>query len=269
MKTYILATLAVAIWTAIVEAKLEIVKVEAAHGQLGPERKTSDVYPLDEIVFRYQVTGAKTDASGKTDAEAVLRLVNPNGKQVLEKKTPLQHELTLGGGTFPAFAVLDVPPAEKAPAGEYTVTVQVRDKIASESASFERKFTIKPTSLQVVAPRFSRDAEGKTPAPAGGVVGETIHFKLRLIGFDKSKKKVQAALSVRILDENGKEVQEKPKVIRVEQNVPEEAARASQVNFNGVIYLNRSGNFTIKFEAKDVVGDATATFEIPWKVMAP
>jgi hypothetical protein len=250
-------------------AKLEIVKVEASYGMLGPERKSLEVYPLDELYFRYQVTGVKVDSDGKPDVEVTMRLVNPFGKTVFEEKPTMRKELSLGGNTFPAFATLKVPTAQKAPVGEYTFSVQVRDKLSSETASWERKLTVKPVSFQIVDQRFWRDAEAKIPASAGGMVGESVHFKLRVIGFDKSKKKVQTRLTVQILDEAGKETLEKPHVIKAEVNDAEEAAKASQVNFNHVLHLNRTGNFTLRLTAQDLVGDQKSVFETPLKVVAP
>lgn len=250
-------------------AKLEVAKVEAVHGMLGPERKSADIYPLDEVFFRYQVTGAKTDAEGKTDVEATMKLVNPNGKKVHEEKATVQRVLSLGGGAYTAYAVLTVPAPEKAPPGEYTLSVEIRDRIGMESARFDRKFRIKAPEFQIIVPRFSHDPDGKVPAAVGGMVGETIHFKLRVIGFDKSKKRVQATLTVRVVGEDGKEVTDKPRLIKAELNSPEEAAKATQVNFNGLLYLNRPGNFTLRLSVHDDIADKTTTFEAPLKVTAP
>jgi hypothetical protein len=250
-------------------AKMEIINIMAAQGPLGPERKTSEVYPLDEVYFRYQVTGVKVDAEGKVDVETTMRLVNPNGKMVVEEKPPVERQLSLGGNTYTSGARLVVPAAEKAPPGEYTMTVQVRDKLGMETASFERKFTIKATTFQIIVPRFYHDADSKIPAPVGGLVGETLHFKLRAIGFDKSKKKVQMALTVHVIGEDGKEVVEKPRVIRAEQNNPEEAAKSTQVNFSGLLHLNRAGNFTLRLTVQDVISDKSTSWETPLKVGAP
>jgi len=250
-------------------AKLEIVKVEASYGILGPERKSLEVYPLDELFFRYQVAGVKVDADGKPDVEVIMRLVNPNGKTVFEEKPTVRKELSLGGNTFPAFAMLKVPSAQKAPVGEYTFSVQVRDKLTSETASWERKLTVKPVSFQIVDQRFWHDADAKIPASVGGLVGESVYFKLRVIGFDKSKKKVQTTLTVQILDEAGKPTLEKPHVIKAEVNDADEAVKASQVNFNHVLHLNRAGNFTLRLTAQDVVGEQKSVFETPLKVTAP
>jgi hypothetical protein len=265
----ILTILVLAVSTAPASAKLEITNIVATQGPLGPERKTTEVYPLDEVFFRYQVTGVKVDAEGKADVETIMRLVNPNGRMVLEEKPVVERQLSLGGNTYTAGARLTVPPAEKAPPGEYTLTVQVRDKLGMETASFERKFTIKATTFQIIVPRFFHDADSKIPAPAGGLVGQTLHFKLRAIGFDKSKKKVQMALTVHVIGEDGKEVVEKPRVIRAEQNNPEEAAKSTQVNFSGLLHLNRAGNFTLRLTVQDVIGDKSTSWETPLKVSAP
>ena len=129
------------------------------------------MYPLDEVYFRYQVTGVKVDAEGKVDVETTMRLVNPNGKMVVEEKPPVERQLSLGGNTYTSGARLVVPAAEKAPPGEYSMSVQVRDKLGMETASFERKFTIKATTFQIIVPRFYHDADSKIPAPVGGLIG--------------------------------------------------------------------------------------------------
>ena len=264
---HLIAGVVVLIFSSTSWAKLEITKVESAHGMLGPERKTLDFCPLDELFFRYQVSGVKTDADGKTDVEVTMTLANPNGKVVVDQKTPVRRQLSLGANSYPAFAVLAVP--EKAPPGEYTFVVKVTDRLASETASFEKKLTCKSTTYQIIVPRFSRDDDGKIPAPAGGILGESIHFKLRVVGFDKSKKKVQTTLTMTILNEVGKATTEKPQIIKAELNNPDEAAKATQVNFNGIIYLNRTGNFTVKFSVEDTIAKQTTTYETPLKVTAP
>jgi hypothetical protein len=80
---------------------------------------------------------------------------------------------------------------------------------------------------------------------------------------------VQTALTVHILGEDGKEVVEKPRIIKAEVTSPEDAARSSQVNYNGQIHLNRPGNFTLRLAVHDAVADKSATFETPLKVTAP
>jgi hypothetical protein len=269
MKLHVVSLLALFVFTGPVLAKLEIVKIEAAFGVFGPERKTLDIYPLDELLFRYQVAGVKTDSDGKIDVETAIKLVNPKGKTVFEEKPVIRRELPFGGNTYPNFSVLKVPPADKAPPGEYTFTVEVRDRLSKETASFERKLTLKPVSFQILVPRFWRDADGKIPASVGGIIGESLHVRFKLIGFDKSQKKAQTMVTVQILGEDGKEVVDKPHVIKAALNNTEELAKANHVNFSQVLYLNRAGSFTLRLSAEDVLGKQTAVFETPLKVTAP
>ncbi|MCE9534532.1 MAG: hypothetical protein K8T89_25930 [Planctomycetes bacterium] len=266
MKNFIVCLIAL-LGTAPVWGKLEITKMEGAQGPLGPVRETLDFYPLDEILFRYQVAGAKTDADGKTDVEVEMKLTSPTGKKVFDTKNTAKRLLSLGANTYPAFVIMNVP--ENAPPGEYTLSLNLTDRIGKETATIERKLTCKPISFQIVAIRFWRDPDGKIPAPAGGMVGESVHFKLRVIGFDKSKKKVQTTLSITVLDDKGKPVHEKPQIIKAELNNPDDAVKATQVNYNGLLYLNRAGNFTLVLAVDDVLGDKKVKFETPLKVLAP
>jgi hypothetical protein len=269
MKATLASLLVCFVVAAPASAKLEIVNVEAAHGYLGPERKVLEIYPQDELLVRYRVTGVQVDAAGKTDVESETKLINPRGKTVFETKPTIREELSLGGNTFPSFTVLDVPPPDKAPPGEYTLIVQVRDRISKETASFERKLTVKPVSFQIVIPRFFRDADAKVPTNVGGLVGESLHFKLRVIGFDKSKKKAHVTLKVQVLDSDGKDVTEKPYVIDAKVDNSEEVARISFLKFHHPTYLNRPGNFILRLTAEDMFGNQKSVFETPLKVIAP
>ena len=51
-------------------AGVKIERVQAAHGRLGPERKTPDVYPQEEVLFRYLLTGLEAGPDGLEVLEA-------------------------------------------------------------------------------------------------------------------------------------------------------------------------------------------------------
>ena len=118
-------------------AKLEIKDVQPSQGLLGPARESDDVYPLDEYFVRYQVTGIKSDKDGKADLEVRAKLVGPDGKVIFDRKSPaVERPLSLGGDSLRTFGSFTIP--ERAPLGDYKLTVTVRDRTASESASFEQ-----------------------------------------------------------------------------------------------------------------------------------
>src|SRR2546425_5628641 len=70
------------------QAKLGIESIQATYGPLGPERKTLDIYPFDELFFRFTVTGAKPDAEGKVDASVVMQVLDGTGKVRGENQIP-------------------------------------------------------------------------------------------------------------------------------------------------------------------------------------
>lgn len=247
-------------------AKLEISNVQPAQGMIGPARASDDVYPLDEYVVRFQLSGVKPTPDGKTDCELAIRLVNQAGKAVVDTKAPLQRVLSFGGDSLPTFAVITFP--TNAPAGDYKLTVTVRDRVASDSASFERKLTCKTQEFGILAVRFFHDPEGKLAAGTTGVSGESLYYRFKVVGYDKSKK-VSLTMRAEILDANGKSIDAKPLIADAETTDPEKLATLIQANFNGTLALHRVGDFKFKITVEDKVAKKTTTFETPVKVLAP
>jgi hypothetical protein len=252
--------------TAPALAKLELKNVQPAHGFVGPARSNDDVYALDEYFLRYQVVGLKPDADGKSDLEVSVLLVDPNGKKVVDTRGNVQRPLSLGGDTLQTFGRVSFP--DKAPIGKYKLTITVKDKQTNESATIERTLDCKPVSYRILTPRFTHDAEGNVPAGASGLAGETLYFKLRVIGFDKSTKKVAMVMRVEVQTPEGKPVS-KPIMVRGEITDPDKVATSSQANFNGTLILNQPGDFKLVITVEDVPGKQKTTFETPLKVTAP
>ena len=126
-------------------------------------------------------------------------------------------------------------------------------------------WTCKPTAFGILAPRFSRDADGKVPAACGGTVGEALHFKLKVVGFDKSSGAVKTKMTAEVLDADDKVVG-KPLVSEGNLKDPAEAAKAQQANFAGTMLLNRSGDFRLRITVEDAVGKQKTTLVVPLKV---
>jgi hypothetical protein len=249
-------------------AKLEIKNVQPAHGLLGPARESDDVYPLDEYFVRYQVAGIQPDKEGRADLEVHAKLLGPDGKPVFERVTPpAPRPLSLGGDTLQTFGSFTFP--EKAPLGEYKLIVTVKDLTSKESTSFERKITCKATTFQILMPRFSRDTEGKMPAGTVGLAGETLHYALRVVGYDKSSKQVALLMRATVLDADGKDIGAKPAEVHGDINDPVKAIESRYAAFDGVLALHRAGEFKLRITVEDTIGKRTATFETPLKVLSP
>lgn len=247
-------------------ADLALRNIQAAYGALGPERKSVDYFPHDEVFFRYTITGLQTDRQGDIDVLIESRIVDENGKVIPGSRDPVKGKLHLAAGTFSGSS--RVPLGSQFAPGEYTLIVMVTDNLASESVQFSRKFRVKPAEFAIVAPRFSY-GDTATPAPAGGMIGQLLRIRLKVIGFEKTANKLETELEMQILDADGKELLETPKRATLSSTDPAEIRNATHLNFTELIGLNRAGTFTLRLTATDKIGNHTTTLELPLKVSQP
>jgi hypothetical protein len=267
MRRVLLAAALLALAASPASAKLEVEKVEACHGRLGPVRKSLDFYPFDEVWFRFAVTGARADDEGKVDVEVTWKLLDDRGKEVLAKKLPAKGPLTFGTDSFPAYVSFSL--TEPAPAGEYLLKVSVKDNLSSDETAFEKKLTLKATEYAVVSPQFFHDAGYTVPAPAGGVVGEQLHFRLLVIGFDRAGGKIDNELTVQVLDKSGKELTPKPLRMTAQKDDEKVVKELPALDFGGWVVLTKAGEFTLRVTVTDNHTKKSATWEAPLKVTAP
>jgi hypothetical protein len=267
MTRILLSAMALLFLAAFAQAKLEIQNVQAVYGPVGPERDSLDVYPADEIFFRFTVGGVKADAEGRAEVNIAMKLTNADGDLLLAQENPLRVPLSLGGDSFPSNTRIAL--GDQTAPGEYTLTVTVVDKLSQEKVSFQRKIVCKPVTFALVAAEFFYDMDGKMPAPAGGVVGQVIHFRSRVIGFDKSNDKIDTTMTAEIIDPQGKNVLPKPIVGEIKQDDPDVVRKVNFVTFRSQLLLNRPGNFTFRIKVVDNNSQKTAAFEAPIRVTTP
>jgi hypothetical protein len=249
------------------QAKLEVENIQCAYGPLLPERKALEFYPHDFIFFRYLVTGAKVDERGQVDAEAVCRLTDKNGKEVAKNTVPFKGPLSLGGTSFAgvAYVVLN----EQLLNDLYTLTVTVTDNLGSEKVTFSREVRIRPTDFAIIQPRFSYDADGKAHAPVGGLVNQTLFFRLGILGFDRSQGRVDLLSSVQVLDEKGRELLPKPLETVIKSDDAKQVKATNVAQFNGSLHLHRPGEFTLRVTVTDRLAQKTTKLELPLRVTMP
>ncbi len=268
MRRALLATAVLVLAASPAFAKLEVEKIEACYGQLGPARKSLDIYPYDEIGFRFTVTGARADDEGRADVEVGYKVLDDKGKEVQSKAgASLKGPLTFGTDSFPAFVALRL--AEPIVAGEYALRVTVKDKVSSDETGFERKLHLKATEFAIVSQQFFHDAASTVPAPAGGVVGQQLHFRLLVVGFDRSAGKLDEELVVRVFDKDKKELTPKPLRMAAQKDDEKLAKELPAIDFSGWVVLTKAGEFTLQISVTDNNSKRTATWEAPLKVTAP
>ena len=251
----------------LVHAKLELRDVAASHGQLGPVRESREYVRGDDVYVRFTVAGFQRDEDGRTNAEMNLVVTDKKGKILGKKAIPFQRVIALGGDSFPAEATVAVD--ENFAPGEYAVTVVFKDLLADESAEFKYEFKCKSAEFTVASVRFYQDAQGRAPAPVGGVVGQSLFIKSRIVGFDKSQGEIDLQIDMEPLDAQGKPLVPKPIRVVFHNENPKEVAQFSSINFSGELALNRAGDFRLRITARDLKKKTTATFETPMRVVAP
>jgi len=249
------------------QAKLEIKEIKAVQGMYGPERKSLDVLPGDEVFFRFTIAGVRTDEDGKVSCVLTVQLADGKGKELFSQKSPIQGVLALGGASMLSSALVNF--GDSVPAGDYKLTVTVEDSIGKEKESFERTLTCRAPEFAIVAPRFFHDKDHKAAAPVGGRAGQILFFQLKSIGFDRSQGKIDNQMKVEVLDEQGKNVLPKPILVEFSTDDAEKAKAVTSLTFSGDIALNRAGEFTLRITLTDRMSKKTAKLEAPLKVVAP
>src|SRR5262245_14526344 len=268
MNRYCHAVATVVLFAMPAWAKLEIVNIRATHGPLGPERKEQqklEVYPGEELFFKYSATGAGTDEGGNVSGAFEVKVLDGSGNVQINQKSAFKGVIALGGGTFPG--VTPVTFGLNAPAGKYKVVVSVTDALREETASFEREVTVKPKAFAAINPRFFHDADHKVAAPAGGHANQVLFFRMNLVGFDVSQMKIKTKMTIQVLDKNGRDMMPQPIAAAVANDKAEEVAKITSLTFNGSIALNRPGDFTLRYTFTDEIANKEVKFETPLKVL--
>ncbi|HXM16910.1 MAG TPA: hypothetical protein VN933_16815 [Candidatus Eremiobacteraceae bacterium] len=245
-------------------AGVQIENIQAAYARFGPVRKTLTVASQDQIFFYFDVAGVQTDDRGSIDVVIRLELTDPSGKKVLEKDIPTKGKVALGGGRVPDPASVSFGGSPAA--GRYTLTVTAIDTISGDKASFRRTLNCQPGGFNIVAPQFFYDAEGKIPAPLGGLAGQTLYVRLKAVGLDPGAARIEAAMTLQVLGSDGKEMMPKPIVAVFRENDPAKISRVRSVNFDASLTLTRADDFTLRVVVEDRVGKRTAAFEAPLDV---
>jgi hypothetical protein len=257
----------VLLWGTTVQAKLEFTKIQAAYGEVGPERPSLAYFPGEEILFRYLLTGVMANEKDEVDVAISIQVTDANGAILLDKTTPTKAVAALGGGCLPGSARATLGHGMKP--GIYSLRVKAKDNRSGETASFQRDVTLNETSFTSVSQRFFFDAEGKIPSGAGGIVGQALHYRMGVIGFDRSRGRIEAKMALEILDEDGKEVLARPVQATYKNEEAELARQISLVNFNGFLALNRVGHFTLRFRFTDSISGQNSNFAVPIHVTEP
>ena len=246
---------------------LRVRDIEACLGRLGPPRPRLEYYPYDEIGFRATVIGADLDEQQQGHIEWRLQLVDEKGKVVFQDQGTQAPSRPAVDGELPFFAAVPVPPA--APPGKFDFKVDVRDMPSGRQAGFRNRIVIHPSRFVIVGMSFFRDADGTVPASAGGEIGEDVHLRCRVIGFDRSRQRIEVALNLQVVDEKGRPLFDDALEAVVSEDNPDVVRQKEVASFNMKIPLKQDGLHELRITAQDRIGNHVSTCSGPLLVTKP
>ena len=247
--------------------ELELVGNGFSYGFLGAKRADSRFLPGDVVVFNFMIQGLQYDSDGKASYSVALTLVDDKGKVHLEQKPQkLQAFNYLGGDGLPGVAHVQLAPEH--PAGKFTMKVTVTDQSNQSSKTLEQGFEVLPPDFGLVQVNVSADREGLVPIPPVGVVGQTLFVNFSAVGFGRqgSSKQPDIAVTLRLLDSNGKSTTPKPLTGEARRSIPE---NLKLLGMQFGVSLNRTGSFSVEIKATDRISNKTSTVTFPLRVLEP
>lgn len=233
------------------ESGLKITDVAKRHGLHGPVCKTNQIHIGDIAFLEWVNKGLTVGEDGRVSYSIGIEIFDANGKLVFSREPSKSTKLLPFGGTqAPAFFTstvgLDTPP------GKYKVKITVEDLLGKlrflSKASFTREVEIIKTDFALLRTSLSYDSEGAIPAPAHGVLGQTMQLNAYVYGAGRDKDfNPNLKTTVRIL-EKGKEVG-KPQTGVINKAAADEKLIPVAVGLS----LDRVGTFAIELLVEDKV----------------
>lgn len=243
---------------------LTLTNVRSTRGILGPTRTDDALRPGDSLVVSFDIEGVKTGDDGKVLYSMGIKVADASGKTIFAQE-PRNYEATnsLGGNQVPAFARVDI--GLEQPAGDYTLSVIVKDRAADRSQTLTHKFKVAERDLALVRLQLSTDPDALFPAAVVGA-GQSLWVNFGAVGFarDTTTRQPNVRFTLQILDDAGRPTLAKPRVTTVNKDVP---AKFLALPMTFPLSLNRAGKFTVELSATDASTGKTAKLAFPLNVL--
>lgn len=236
--------------------QLQLTHPRFTYGMFGQERKESTYLPIDVVWLAFDIEGLKVKDDGTAQYSMAMKLYsNKKNKIIYEQQDPQDLTVTnsLGGTRQPVHALVNVLPGMDA--GDYTITVTVKDALAKTSEKIERKFTVKPLEFGIVNPGFVyiQPNGANVFAPPIAVPGQNMMLHFTAVGFTEDARKLpKVRVTAEIQDETGKAVLTKPISGTATKYDSDEAKEKKFIPFQVPIQVNRSGKFKVLLSATDM-----------------
>lgn len=241
------------------QTDLSLTHVRSTLGLLGPERSSETVSPGDILFVAFNIEGISVDDQGMVRYSTALEVSDPSGK-VLFRRAPVKSEakISLGGNRVPAFAQISVGP--DTPPGDYGYKITIKDLLSGKSNSIKGSAKVAGKDFALVQTSVSSDIDGQYPVIVYAA-GQGIWVHTSAVGFGRGDgKQPHVAFSLRVLDQSGKSIYDKPLTNTISKDVPE---KSPVIPMAFPLSLNRPGKFTVELLASDEIGRKKSKISFP------
>jgi hypothetical protein len=223
--------------------------------------------------FTFKVSGFRTDAKHNMQLEYRVQFLDPKGVPVVEDFSD-KMEATLSAqdaNWLPKLAWERIVPPF-APAGDYQLKVHVEDKIGKTTADFETTFKVRGESInpgdKLVVQQFifSDTENGRQKNDDVYHQGTVLWARFKLTGYKIEDKSYFVEADLAILDSSGQPLYTNPNAA-VEKNRMFYPPHVLSTNFNlDVSKSVRPGEYTLRLDIRDKIGNQTASYESKFHV---
>jgi hypothetical protein len=242
---------------------LQLTNARATYGFLGAPRPDNKLLPGDMYFITFDIENLNVK-NGKALYKMSMEFLNAKMKTEFKKDPEdMESTVSLGGNRLPAFASSEIG-TETAP-GEYTLKVEVTDRVANKSETLVRKFEVLPKAFGLVRLHMMY-AQGPVPAPPHAVVGQSFFVNSAAVHFlrDKDSKQPNVVVEMNILDDKGAPTLAQPQKVEFNKDIDQ---KLIGLPVNLLVECNRPGKFTIELQATDRLANKTTKVSLPLQVV--
>jgi hypothetical protein len=226
------------------------------------QRPDKKFIPGDWAFLSYDIENLRMDRkTSKVVYGLRLRMTNSKGDLVFEdnKNNNVEVFNALASTVQPAIGFVEI--GQDQPPGTYVMSLTVTDRLTKKSAEYTTKFQVLKKTFGFV----------KIQGACLNMVGPDYRFRFGVTGFQRDSKKLpKVFVKLLIRDENNKPTLLNAVTMRIPGDMdlnPEDVH--DELGFPLSFPLNRVGRFTLKLEARDLIGDKTVKLDYHITVLDP
>lgn len=213
----------------------------------------------------FTVEGLDLNERNHMELDLSMSLISKRGKTVLSRSIPIKGKPALRGNSVWSVAVLRLTAGLEQ--GDYTFKIEVEDRQSREAASAEKSVTLIKPQLAFQTVQFFYDAKYTVPSSARFSLGQSLHFRAKIVGLEDLKGMYKVIQSFSIADAKTKKVIHRHSSPPQSKNLGKPGAFWSVFGHTGM--FTRPGKFLLRIQLTDQIADKMVTAELPFEILQP